>query len=661
MGQSNRRVIVKAGESQHKEREQDTHFRPSDTTIPNMAFSAEMNHLIVPWGRGQMQVGHGYVAPIKVERRTSLRERFENQVERTPENSAVITDDEILTYRELNRQANVIAHKLLEFEFQSSGVVPLIMSLGSEKIAAALGTMKAGLAWTALDEGLSGHELGKLVTHGEARVLLTDRQNHDRTLSWNDGARQVIDVSSLCFEREIDNPNVQTSPDSIIAIRYTSGSSGAPKGVIETDRIEQYLVDSTRASLKHGPHDRVALLRNFWLETLFTPLCCGACLCPFDLKERGLAAMRRWLRNLKITVYDGMVTGFRELLGSLGEDDYFPSMRVVALSGESVIRDDVLLFDSHFSKACAFKSYYGSTEHGRTAEFTIDRERVPTNANKAPIGYPVDGIRVELWDEDCQPVAPGEIGEIVVCGDNLNLGYWSAPELTATVWPEIRGKRVHTTGDLAVAGPDGCLYLLDRKDEQIKVGGYRIMPSEIETMLASHEGIARAAVATYDRPGATLGLAGYYVAQDNHAPSPAELRAHLNERLPHYMIPHAFVWMEALPLTGSGKVKRRSLPAPNSSRTLEVAGYCAPENELEVNLATIWGMVLEVDRPGVDDDFLELGGDSLLAMSLIHEIHRNLRISITIRNIFEAPTIRQLAESIESGSARPKPGFSREF
>ena len=608
--------------------------------------------VVVPWERGQMRTGHGYAETGGVEEKLSLRKRFEAQVEQTPDNLAVMTEDETLTYRELNHRANVIAHSLLECTLRPPGIVPLVMSLGSEKIAAALGVLKANLAFAALDEGLGDQDLGNLVAHNEADVLLTDHHNHDRTWSWTDGVRKVIDVSALDIERESDNPEMPSSPGSIIAIRYTSGSTGRPKGVIETDRVEQYLINCTKSSHKHGSHDRVALNRNFWLETLLTPLCCGACLCPFDLKERGLTAMRKWMKTLEITVYDGMVTGFRELLGSLEDDDYFPSMRVVALAGESVIREDVLLFDRHFPKTCAFKSYYGSTEHGRTTEFTIDRERMPSGADKAPIGYPMNGMHVELWDEDRRPVSPGETGEIVVRGDYLSPGYWRAPELTAKTWPEIRSERTYVTGDLAVAGPEGCLYLLGRKDEQIKIRGHRIMPSEIEAVLAGHEGVARAAVTTHAKSGPEPDLVGYYVTKDNYMPSRTELRTYLKERLPHYMVPQIFVRMEALPLTGSGKVKRLSLPIPELDElTPEAAGYAVPENDLEAHLMTLWCTVLEVDRLGLDDDFFELGGDSLRALILVLEIEKKLGISVDPGYFSAAPTIRRLAELIECMSS----------
>ena len=271
-------------------------------------------------------------------------------------------------------------------------------------------------------------------------------------------------------------------------------------------------------------------------------------------------------------------------------------MRVIALAGEPVTRDDVLLFDRHFPKSCAFQNHYASTEHETITEFVVDRERVPAGADNVPIGFPASGVCVELLDEELRPVPPGEVGEIAVRSDYHSSGYWRAPELTKKTWIETAGsdgERIYVTGDLAVAGPDGCLYLLGRKDEQIKIRGYRMMPSDIESVLARQEGVKRAAVAPFLRKEGGQALACYFVPAEGHEPTGPELRAFLRERLPHYMIPNFFFRMDALPLTESGKVKRRALPLPEGSDVEpDSAGHVAPRSDLVERLVRLWRKTL---------------------------------------------------------------------
>ena len=267
------------------------------------------------------------------------------------------------------------------------------------------------------------------------------------------------------------------------------------------------------------------------------------------------------MRTHGITIYNGIVTGFREFLVNLKEEDYFDQMRIVTLVGEAMTREDVSLFDRHFPRSCTLKHYYGATEQIQITEFTIDRESLPDDRSAVPIGYPVNGVQVELVDDRLQPVPDGEVGEIAVRSRFLSPGYLADPARTARTWIGTGARRMYLTGDVARAGKDGCLFHLGRKDEQIKVRGHRILPSQIENVVVQHPLIQQAVVTRFDEAGDPK-LACYYVAEQGQDPGQREVRQFLASRLAGYMMPNVFLAMESLPLTHSGKVQRKALPKP---------------------------------------------------------------------------------------------------
>ena len=383
------------------------------------------------WKSGAIVPASDYVRPDESTSRRPLASRFAAQVATTPDRYAVVTDDEAVTYEELNRRANAVASALLELGAEPTGIVPLLLAHGVEKIVAALGATKAGLAWVPLDDAQEDQDVARLIGFLEAPIVLADASNRPRIGQANGPRATILEVGAAASGVDREDLSIERSRDAISDICFTSGSTDTPKAVVRTERITRYNVDRLIVSHGLGAGDRVAFHRNFWTASLFSALCSGACLCPFDLKRDGLVGMRSWLRRRRISVYNGIVTGFRQFLACLEEGDRFDAMRFVALVGEPLYRADILRFDRHFPTSCALKHYYACTEQVRVSEFTVDRKRLPADFDSVPIGYPLEGIEVLLVDDDLQPVPEGEAGEIAVGGDFLSEGYWRDPERTA--------------------------------------------------------------------------------------------------------------------------------------------------------------------------------------------------------------------------------------
>jgi amino acid adenylation domain-containing protein len=576
----------------------------------------------------------------------SIPERFEQQVRRNPDRIAVKSRSQHLTYEELNRAANRVAHAILEHRGEGQEPVPLLLHRETPFLVAILGVLKAGKIQVPLAPSLPRDRLAWILEDLPASLIVTNNENFALARELAGERCRVINVDALDSRLSTENPGLSISPDAYAQIFYTSGSTGRPKGVVQNHRNLLYqIMEMTNASHTCAEDRKASLASGQWT---YGALLTGAAVYPFDVKKEGVAAVADWILQEGITTIAVVASTFRGFVSTLTGKERFPSLRLLALGSEPVYKSDVELYKKHFADDCVLAHAIGATETGIYRQYLIDKETEITDSI-LPVGYAVQGTEVLLLDDDGQPVGPDQIGEIAVKSRHFPIGYWRQPERTAAVFlPALDdpGVRIYRTGDLGRMLPDGCLFHLGRKDFQVKIRGYRVETAEVEQALLDLDAVKEAAVVgREDFPGDQR-LVAYFVPSAARVLTVTELRRVLAAKLPDYMVPSAFVVLDALPLTGSGKVDRRALPAPGRARPDLETTFVEPRTPVEEVLAKIWGNLLALDTVGIHDGFFELGGHSLLATQLLSRTREAFQVEVPLRAFFEAPTVAGLAETL---------------
>ncbi|HLF03656.1 MAG TPA: non-ribosomal peptide synthetase [Dehalococcoidia bacterium] len=587
----------------------------------------------------------------------SIPARFEEQVLKYPGRVAIASRNQQLTYLELNQAANQVARAILDKCGQGEESVALLFEQSVQAFVAMLGVLKAGKRFVPLDPALPRNRTVHILENSQASLLVTNRQNQDAGKELAQNACQLLDLDQLDTEQSTENLGLPISPDNLAWIVYTSGSTGQPKGVAHTHRNVLHMVMNYTNKFHVCAEDRVVHLFSYSVHAgayiTFATLLNGAGLYPLDIRERGLTALADLFLEQRITVYGAVPTVFRHFAGSLTGKELFPSVRLVFLGGEPVYNKDVELFKKCFSRDCIFVNRLGSTEADAIRMYFMDQETSTTDI-KVPCGYPLDDQEVLLLDDNRQPVAFDSVGEIAVKSPFIAQGYWRRPDLTEAAFPMIsppgsppgsqgKDQRIYLTGDLGCMKPDGCLIHLGRKDFQVKIRGYRIEVAEIEMALLELDNVKEAVVVARANTGGDQRLVAYIVPAQQPPPVASELRTALSGKLPAYMMPSAFVFLDGLPHAPNGKVNRRELPEPDGARPQLGNPYVPPRTAAEEALSAIWAQVLGLNRVGVDDNFLELGGDSLLATQVISRVINACKVNLPLRVLFAAPTVAQMA------------------
>jgi len=579
----------------------------------------------------------------------SIPERFEAQAQTSPGRLAVQTRHRALSYLELDRMANRIAHAVLRGGGHGVGPVALLFEHDAEVIAAMLGALKAGKPYVPLDPTYPAARLAYILEDSQAALVLTNARNRRAAEDLSRGVVPVVSVDALGPDLSLERPGVAPSPDGPAFILYTSGSTGRPKGVPQTHRNVLHDVMHYTNAAHYCPEDRLVLLSSCSfadsVRTIYAALLNGSGLYPFDVVREGLPALATWLLGQDITVYRSVPTLFRHFVASLIGGEQFPRLRLIFLAGEPVYRTDVEAYRHHFSSDCIFVNRMGTSEALTFSCYFLDRDTPITDAS-VPVGYAVPDKEVLLLDEQPDGDTGARTGEVAVRSRYLSPGYWRRPDLTREAFlPDPAGTeaRVYRTGDLGRMLPDGCLVHLGRKDFQGKVRGHRIEPGEIETALVGHPAVRDAVVAVrQDRHGDTR-LVAYLAVTSAPGPTVSDLRRFLADLVPDYMVPAAFVCLDAFPLTPNGKVDRRALPEPGTGRQALDTTFVAPTTAFEQTLAGIWAEVLDLDRVGIHDRFLDLGGNSLLASRVFARIPAAFGVEPSMRELLAASTVAEMA------------------
>jgi amino acid adenylation domain-containing protein len=575
-----------------------------------------------------------------------IHELFEEQAARTPETIALIYGRTRVSYGELNAQANRLARRLRALGVGAETVVGLYLERSVEMVAALLAILKAGGAYLPLDTTYPPERIAYMLEDSGARFLLTE-QRRRATLHASathvlclDGDRQAIDAQSD------ENLAPVGGARNLAYVIYTSGSTGRPKGVMIEHRGLCNLAEAQVRAFYIERDSRVLQFAPFSFDAsvseIFTTLITGATLvlAPQPALLPG-ASLIELLDGEGVTTVTLPPTALAAM-----PDASLERLRTLVVAGEECPVEVA----RRWAAGRRFLNAYGPTE---TTVCATIAECTDLSRGKLPAGLPIANTEVYLLDDDAQPVPFGVTGELHVGGCGLARGYLNRPALTAerfvpNPFSHARGARLYKTGDLARFLPDGQLELLGRRDEQLKVRGFRIEPGEIEAALMAHADVRETVVVAREEATGDKRLVAYTVAAAaGRAPGADELRRHLKERLPEYMIPSAFVALDALPLTPSGKIDRRRLPSPDGARPDAGRGYVAPRTTLEKMLAEMWQSVLRVSEVGIEDNFFELGGDSIHAAVLINSLQKRLGAVVYVVALFDAPTIASLAAYLD--------------
>jgi amino acid adenylation domain-containing protein len=592
-----------------------------------------------------------------------LHQLFEAQVERSPEALAVMFEQEQLTYRELNERANQLAHYLRGLGVGPEVRAGICAERSIEMLVGLLAILKAGGAYVPLDPASPPERLAFMLADAGATVLLTQARLLDRF------PEQTLKIVCLdadaeaCALESLENPVADIAAENVAYVIYTSGSTGQPKGVqIQHASVVNY-VELASDEYELRPADRVLQFASISFdasaEEIYPCLARGAALVlRTDAMLSSATEFLQKCEDWKITVLDLPTAYWHELTARFdSEVQTLPaSLRLVIIGGEKALPERLRAWQKIVDGRARLVNTYGPTE----ATIVATMCELPGKASAdggasprdVPIGRAVRNVRAYVLDNLLQPLPMGIPGELCLGGAGLARGYLNRPELTAEKFVPhpfsgAPGARLYRTGDLVRQLPDGQLEFLGRVDQQVKIRGYRIELGEVEAALVQYPPVREALVIAREDVAGERRLVAYVLAQPGTAPTASEMRGFLKENLAEYMIPSAFVLLDEFPLSPSGKVDRRALPAPASSRPVSERAYIAPRTPTEEVLVSVWSEVLGLEQVGADDNFFELGGHSLLATQVISRVREVFQIELPLRALFEAPTLAALAQRLE--------------
>jgi amino acid adenylation domain-containing protein len=580
-----------------------------------------------------------------------VHQLLEEQATRTPDRVALVFEGMHLTYRQLNERSNQLAHYLKRMGVSREVIVGLCLERSLEMIVALLGVLKAGGACLPIDWTLPPERLAFIMD--ETRPLVVLSQERLAELFTRHGPMQMIclDRHWTAIAKESSKSLAGCSrPDDLMYVMFTSGSSGQPKGVMLEHRgVTNRVVAMRRAYFSE--RDIVLQKTPFTFDVAigetFCPLLAGARLIIARPDgHRDVTYLKEVIQEQGVTVTEFVPSMLQVFVKEPGVANACDSLRLVIASGEALSRE---LQDRYFAQFIGeMHNLYGPTETGEVTSWPCERG-TPLATAGVPIGRPMANCQIYILDAHGRPLPVGARGEVFIGGIGLARGYLGRPDLTAerflpNPFAEC-GARIYATGDIARYRADGIIEYLGRADHQVKIRGYRVELGEIESVLRRMPGIRDAVVLTReDRPGDQR-LVAYVAASVQEAFSTEDLRSALRKHLPEIMVPSTFVVLNELPLTANGKLDREALP-PAALATSDRAGEL-PQNETERKLVGIWSAVLGIETIGVCEDFFELGGHSLLVVQVVSRIRQEFGIEIPQQEVFEGPTVRELAAKID--------------
>jgi amino acid adenylation domain-containing protein len=574
-----------------------------------------------------------------------IHQLFEEQVALTPDAVALVFVGEQLTYGELNRRANKLAHYLQSLGVGPEVLVGICVERSFDMIIGLLGILKAGGAYVPIDPAYPTDRIAYMLDDSRLPVLLTQQK---LVASLPEHQARVVcldaDWEEISVMPELP-PQSDVTPENLAYVIYTSGSTGKPKGVLVAHRGLCNLALAQIKLFDVQPESRVlqfaSLSFDASISEIVMAVCAGATLCLGTLQSlQPGQPLVRLLQEHSIT----HLTLVPSALAALPNEE-LPALQNIIVAGEPCPTSLV----AQWAVGRRFFNAYGPTESTVCATVAQCFEGMDV----LPIGRPIDNTQVYILDRYLQPVPIGVPGELHIASVGLARGYLNRPDLTAekfipNPFSNESGSHLYKTGDKARYLPDGNIEFLGRIDNQVKVRGFRIELGEIEALLSQHPGVRETAVIARVNSAGDNQLVAYIVPHQEPAPTVSDLRRFLKEQLPNYMVPSAFVMLCALPLTPNGKVDHKSLPAPDLNSLLQKSDFVAPGTPTEELVASIWAKVLGVEQVGINDNFFELGGHSLLATQLLSQVSDTCGVELPLSKLFEAPTVASISNYIEA-------------
>ncbi|HJT56500.1 MAG TPA: amino acid adenylation domain-containing protein [Ktedonobacteraceae bacterium] len=614
----------------------------------NLVSESEGAQLLHGWSSGGPAFPQSYC----------LHQLFDVQAEALPDAIAAVYQDIQISYGELKRRANQLAHYLQRQGVGPEVLVGLCLEHSLEMVTAVLAVLKAGGAFLPLDPGYPQERLAFMANDAQVAIVLTNQTFAARLALENTSILLLDSIEATLGLERITNPLSSVNPENLAYVIYTSGSTGRPKGVMVSHRAMSNRLRWGAGDARLMPADRLLLVASLSFDIaiweLFGPWLAGGCLviAPAGSYKQANSLLSLLIEQ-QVTVAH-FVPSVLQLLLEEPDIARCHDVRCVLYGGEASSGE---LASRVFERLNAeLHHFYGPTEATINATSWICKHEYP--GWQLPIGRPIAGMQVYLLDAYLQPVPIGVVGELYLGGIGLAWGYLHRPELTAErfiphPYSSEPGARLYRTGDIARWLPDSSIEFMGRRDEQIKLYGYRIEPGEIEAVLQGHPQVKEAvAVLREDVPGDKR-LVVYLVARSSVSmPSFQELRRYMQERLPDYMLPSAAIWLERLPLTSNAKVDRKALPRPERLRPAMETGYAPPQTRLEQEIASVWQEVLGLEKVGMHDNFFDLGGYSLLMVRVQSKLRVALNRDVPIVTLFQYPTISALADYFSTQQER---------
>jgi amino acid adenylation domain-containing protein len=605
--------------------------------------AAERHKILVEWNNTQTDYPKD----------KCIHQLFEEQVERTPNAIAVVFEAQQLTYEELNRRANQLAHHLQSLFVKPEVLVGICVERSLEMVVGLLGILKAGGAYVPLDPSYPKERLAFMLADAGVPVLLTQKKLVE---DLPEHKAQIVCLETSLRNLSEENPVSKVTPSHLAYVIYTSGSTGTPKGVVVRHQPVINLIDWVNKTFQVGSSDRILLVTSLCFDLsvydIFGLLAAGGSIhVASESVRKNPEQLLHTLYNQPITFWDSVPAVFQQLVPFMKSPPAMTHpLRLVFLSGDWI---PVTLPDT-------LKAAFPGTQViglGGATEATVWSNYYPIKEVKPqwvsiPYGKPIQNAKYYLLDQNLNPCPIGIRGALYIGGQCLASGYndplQTALKFIPDPFSEDGNARLYHTGDLARYLPDGNLEFLGRIDNQVKIRGFRIELGEIETVLAQHPAVQQAVVIVWEVKPGEKRLAAYIVPHQKPAPKPSELHHFLKEKLPNYMVPAAFVILEKIPLTPNGKIDRNALPTPDLEKRYINQELIAPRTPIEEVLTTIWTEVLALEQIGIHDNFFELGGHSLLIIQVISRVQETLPVELSLSSLFECPTIAELARHLET-------------
>lgn len=581
-----------------------------------------------------------------------LIRHFLNQVQKNQEAVAVKSQDGTMTYSQLDAISNKVANCIIKHSADkksSEEKAALLFEHGPGMIVGTIGALKADRIYVPFDPYYPEDRLLYMLDHSTAELIITNDRNVKLAETLASSAKRKVSIMNIdnLDNDASDKPVAREAKGERLAyILYTSGSTGIPKGVMQNHKNVLYFVSNYIERHNIRENDRLTLFSAFSHDAavidIFSGLLSGATLYPMNVRRQiPIERLHEWLLQEEITIWHSVPTLYRYFVNTLTGEEKPLKLRNIILGGESVTEQDVVKYRKHFN-GVGFVNLYGQSESSYNSSQVIADEDDYEGIN---LGEAINGSRLVVINDKGRIAAPFSTGEIAVASECLALGYWNdaaKTEMSFENHPELG--RIYRTGDLGRYNEDNFIEYIGRKDFQIKINGYRVELEEIESCLQGHKDIKDAAVVGKADEKGVIHLYGYYTS-DKMSDAEA-VREFISNKLPYYMIPAFITRLESLPLTPTGKVDRRALSELNVTGGMNA--YEAPRCELEEQLVHIWEEILEIENPGIRDNFFARGGHSLKAASLSARIYKELKVEIPLGEIFKSPTISQLAAYIKS-------------